>query len=296
MSDSFSLYITVNRSKQIINGLHQHTTVQEVINRLAGSCSLRRPQILIEVWKNCSRPLHPQEKLCESFSKWGSESRNVTLKMVDSRKFGWVSTYKERKRKRKRMFALFNDCRFTKTSKTITGAQRILMRKYPVAIGSKKSKRNSVKRLQIRLKRLLDECDCEIKDLQYQLDGIDDQEEELSSAKKSNQEIISNLNPQLQAEYVYLKKGVAKHRNSSKELEKHKKELEQSISNRQSEILSLETNVETTQGKVLRTQHCLCIQHTYIGIYIQHTYIHTAYNNWGILYWIPNLFHCLLKY
>ena len=271
MSDSFSLYITVNRSKQIINGLHQHTTVQEVINRLAGSCSLRRPQILIEVWKNCSRPLDPQEKLCESFSKWGSESRDVTLKMVDSREFGWVSTYKERRRKRKRMLALFSDCRFTKTSKTITGAQRILMRKYPVAMGSKKSKRNSVKRLQIRLKRLLEEFDCEIKDLQCQLDGIDDQEEEiieLSSAKRNNQEIILKLNPQLQAEYVYLKKGVAKHRNSSKELEKHKKELEQSISNRQSEILSLETNVETTQGKVLRTH----MHTTYI-----HMLMHTAY-------------------
>ena len=233
-----SFYITVGKTKQIVTGLHQDTIVENVVQWLCRRNNLAGKHVLMEVWRGCSRPMNPKEKLLESFLTWGSENRHVTLKLVSSkvcRKYHKKKMWMKKKQKTERKF-----------HSTITGASRVYSKHYP-RTGSQY--RYCELHRQLMEKRLHDS----IKESIEQLKELQVKEEaagESQTTGKTEAEIVSFLNPYLQGEYISSKNNVTKTRQMKKELEKHKKELEQNINNRQSEILSLETNVEGTQEKV----------------------------------------------
>ena len=242
-----SLYITVGKTKQIVTGLHQDTTVENVVQWLCGRNGLTGRYLLVEEWRGCKRPMNSKEKLSDSFLSWGSETRHVTLKLVNYNIFKKYrcNSKKGRWLERKRKF----DKRFHNTK---TGASRVCSKHYPRTGNHyrfNKVHRNLLtRRLQDSVLELIEL----LKKLQVKDNGEDfsRQNTGTTTLRRTEAEMVSFLNPYLQGEYISSKRNVSKARQMKKELEKHKKELEQNLNNRQSEILSLETNIEGTQEKV----------------------------------------------
>ena len=235
-----SFYILVNKSKQIVNGVRQDTTVEDIVNWLCSCNNLLGPHSLAEDWNGCTRLLKPNEKLCETFSVWGREGRRVTLKIISDKKLrklnsGKRRTWVKRKRRAEKKFLHL-----------VTGAAKVACNHYPLGgkqAGFCKAHRKLQKR---RLQDLVKESAEVFLDLQDQL--REDETEVLTNSRSEAD--IAYLNPSLQHEYVSLKNAFIKEKQLKKDLQKHKKELEQTINSRQSEILSLEMNVESTQEKV----------------------------------------------
>ena len=223
-----SLKVSVGTSQQIVSGIHQETSVQDVVRWLCERNALNGRHFLMEVWRGCSHPLEPRKKLLESINDWGEESRHVTLKLVEN---FHSHEQKTRQRKARRCKNVFHgskihskhlskrNCKYTKA---------LIERRLKVTI--KKSTKN-LEELRIQTR---------------------DEEDNTVLEKKAEAEMVSFLNPYLQGEYISSRSDVSKAKQMKKDLYKHRKELEQNISNRQSEILSLETNVDGTQEKVGR--------------------------------------------
>ena len=240
---AMALYITVEKSKQIVTGLCQETLVEDVVRWLCQRNSLTGQYLLVEEWKGCGRPLDPSEKLLQSFSEWGAESRHVTLKLVNREVFRKSRLHIRRKIKgkkkkfRDRSVNISSRHSLTLSNRCCKHHKSLIKRRSEIAL------RESIKELE-QLKILIREEDHVV-----------------PTVKKTEAETVSFLNPYLQGEYISSRSSVSKAKQMKKELQKHKKELEQSIGNRQSEILSLETNVEGTQEKV-----SIPDEHTYLNV------------------------------
>lgn len=73
--------VTVDGTRQIVNGLHWRTTAQDVIQSLRPRSG---PQILVESWHGCVRPVQKDEYICQLLEEWGEEARNVQLLLLSS--------------------------------------------------------------------------------------------------------------------------------------------------------------------------------------------------------------------
>ncbi len=222
-----SLKVAVGTSQQMVSGIHQETSVQDVVRWLCERNALNGRHFLMEVWRGCSHPLEPRDKLLESISHWGEESRHVTLKLAED-----FHSHKQKTRQRKA-----RRCKIGFHSSKIN-CKHLSKRNW------KCTKALIERRLKITIKkstRNLEELRIQTRD-----------QEDITVEKKAEVEMVSFLNPYLQGEYISSRSDVSKAKQMKKDLYKHRKELEQNISNRQSEILSLETNVDGTQEKVGR--------------------------------------------
>lgn len=243
-----SLSIIVGDSQQVITGLHRETTVQNIVTWLCKTNNLQGEHLLLEVWKGCATPLRPWEKLVESILHWGAETHNVTLKLVKSKSFRKPLPHKRRiwlEKRRKLIQKKFDSCSL------VAGTQKVAMR-HSTRISSAhwKCHQRHKDLIKKRLQRMVKKSHDALKELQIQVKADERASSSSIGEKKTEAEAVSFLNPYLQGEYITSKNKLSKEKLMRKDLEKHKKELERKTSNIQSEILSLETNIEGTQEKV----------------------------------------------
>lgn len=76
--------VTVNGSRKIVNGLDWRTTAQDIIQSLRPRSG---PQVLLESWRGCVRPIKEDEHICQILEEWGEESRHVQLVLVNARDY-----------------------------------------------------------------------------------------------------------------------------------------------------------------------------------------------------------------
>ena len=228
-----SVYVKVNKSMKIVDGLDKNVTVEEVIRRLSNSCNCTKPQVLLEVWNGCSRLFQPHEKLLESLSKWGKQFRTINLVMMDREKY-------------------FNESSLgfdMKTEKVTRERRR-----------SRHQKKNifkiSYKKLPIRTNQKLQKClDREMKlKLQRLINETETQKLYLKELVNTRSlDTVKLMHPAMQAKYTSLSNDVVKLTQMNEELEKHKKELKNTLISRQHEIRSLQKSVEDSQRQVWAT-------------------------------------------
>lgn len=239
-----SLYISVGNAQQIVTGLSRRTKVQDVVTWLCRANDLQGDHLLLEVWRGCSKALSPWEHILDSIHDWGDEMHDVTLKLVKSKSFQTPMQHTRRvwlDRKRRYIQKRFDSC------SAIAGTQKIAMRHSMRKNWKCRQEHKSLKKR--RLQRELQKSRDSFKELQMQVKAED--KVNTNSIGIEASEAVTFLNPYLQGEYITSKNKLSKAKQMKKELEKHKRELEQTVSTRQSEILSLETNIEGTQEKVL---------------------------------------------
>ena len=76
--------VTVNGSRKIVNGLDWRTTAQDIIQSLRPRSG---PQVLLESWRGCVRPIKKDEYICQILEEWGEESRHVQLVLLNARDY-----------------------------------------------------------------------------------------------------------------------------------------------------------------------------------------------------------------
>ena len=80
--ESRAVCVTVDGSRRILHGLHWRTTAGDVIQSLRPSAAV--PQILVECWQGCLRPIGEEEFVCQILEEWGEEARDVRLILMSS--------------------------------------------------------------------------------------------------------------------------------------------------------------------------------------------------------------------
>lgn len=225
-----SVYVKVDKSMQIVDGISSTTSAAEVIQRLSNKFRRSKPQVLLEVWNGCSRMFQPQEILLESLNKWGNHTRTITLVMMDRDKYSNGPTLKGRGRTRRR-----NRCRVLCTFKL--SYKRLPLRSTP------KLKHLLKQELLSKLKR-------DIQLYRQEKGYLTNRLQENSAQESSVRELLSKLSPALQSRYTSLSNDVTKLTQCNKELLKHKIELKQTLTNRRQEIQSLQQTIETLQQQV----------------------------------------------
>lgn len=227
-----SLCIKVNKSMKIVDGLCQTATAGDILHRLSHST---KPQVLLEVWNGCSRPFSPEEKVFESLEKWGHQAHRINLVMMDRDQYcnGSIIGFEVEKLRQKRK----------RRSKRRRYFWTLSYRKLPIRTNCRQQ-RCLKRELKMKLKRSLSECQSEIQVLSSQLNEM------MAENLLTESELVAKMNPLLQAKYTSLTNEISKQKQLKEELQKHKKELAQTIVNRQQEIHSLQTKVQDTQSQV----------------------------------------------
>ena len=73
--------VTVNQSRRIVTGLDWSTTAQDLIRSIRPRSE---PQVLLESWRDCMRPIGKNEYVCQILEQWGEEARNVQLVLMST--------------------------------------------------------------------------------------------------------------------------------------------------------------------------------------------------------------------
>lgn len=73
--------VTVDGTKRLVSGLDWKTTARDVIQRLRPRSG---PQILLESWRGCTRPISEDEYVCQLLEEWGAEAERVQLVLLSS--------------------------------------------------------------------------------------------------------------------------------------------------------------------------------------------------------------------
>ncbi|XP_003389307.1 PREDICTED: cilia- and flagella-associated protein 58-like [Amphimedon queenslandica] len=225
-----SIYIKVNKSLEIVDDVYPSTRVGEVIQRLSNTTRRFKPQVLLEVWNGCSRLMNQTELILDSLNKWGDQARTITLVMMDRDTYINGSTLglrgKKRCRGQRRRYLrwLKSPCR-KRLAVRMTRKHRVLLKLESMS----------------KLKRELLECK---EEKRYLADLI-----RSSSANqlRNEESLLSRLSPSLKSRYAGLSNEVARVSQSNEELEKHKRELNQTLANRKQEIQSLQRAIEVKQ-------------------------------------------------
>jgi uncharacterized coiled-coil DUF342 family protein len=228
---ALSVYVKVDKSMKIVNGLEENVLVGEIISELSASCRCTKPQVLLEVWNGCSRPFHNDDRLFESLNKWGNQLRTINLVMMDKDKYfnggfpikDYERDWRRNRRKKKRY------CTF-----------KISHRKLPIAATSKQ-RLYLCRELKLKLQKLIKEIQLE----QDSLRELSEKTEQLSTLD------LTKLSPALQGRYTALSNEITKVTLASEELSKHKKELHQALINREQEIGVLQRNIMDVQKQVV---------------------------------------------
>lgn len=76
-----TLCVTVDGTKKVLSGLNWKTTARDVIQRLRPRSG---PQVLLESWQGCVRPVHEDEYVCQLLEEWGAEAERVQLIILSS--------------------------------------------------------------------------------------------------------------------------------------------------------------------------------------------------------------------
>ena len=76
-----SVYVTVDGTRRIVNGLDWKTTAHDVIQSLRPRSG---PQVLLESWRGCARPIQKDEYVCRILEEWGEEARHVQLILMSA--------------------------------------------------------------------------------------------------------------------------------------------------------------------------------------------------------------------
>lgn len=76
--------VIVNGSRKIVNGLDWRTTAQDIIQSLRPRSG---PQVLLESWRGCVRPVKEDEHICRILEEWGEESSHVQLVLMNARDY-----------------------------------------------------------------------------------------------------------------------------------------------------------------------------------------------------------------
>lgn len=226
-----SVYVKVNKSMKIVEGLDENVLVEEVVRRLSSSCRCTKPQVLLEVWNGCSRLFRPEEKLFDSLNKWGKQFRTVNLVMMDKEKYfnGSILGLEIKLGKARRR-------KFRKHSPF-----KISHKRLPIKTNLKLKKCLN-KELRSKLQRLINETE-------WQKQCLNEVVNAQTSVGPSLQLLLA-LSPAMQGRYTTLANDIAKMKQMNKELEKHKKELKQTLANRKQEIQSLQKSMEDSQKQV----------------------------------------------
>lgn len=245
-----SIYVKVDKSMQIVDGITPNTSVDEVILRLSNKTRRFRPQVLLEVWNGCTRRFQPHELILESLNKWGPSSRRtITLVMMDSDKYdggfflGLEDNKTRRKRRKRKSRVLTSNMNCSHTS------YKLSYKRLPVHSTSKHKyllRKELLVKIKNDLRHYLEE--------RKRLNDIMTMANNSSATRQQEQpvnEIIRRLDPQMQAKYFTLTNDITQTTQSNDELMKHKKELRQTIINRQQEIATLQQKIDSTQKQVI---------------------------------------------
>ena len=76
-----TLCVTVDGTKRVVSGVNWKTTARDVIQKLRPRSG---PQILLESWRGCVRPVHEDEYICQLLEEWGAEAERVQLVILSS--------------------------------------------------------------------------------------------------------------------------------------------------------------------------------------------------------------------
>lgn len=228
-----SIYIKVNKSLEIVDDVYPSTRVGEVIQRLSNTTRRFKPQVLLEVWNGCSRLMNQTELILDSLNKWGDQARTITLVMMDRDTYingstlGLRGKRRCRGQKRRCLRWLKSPCR-KRLPVRMTRKHRVLLKLESMS----------------RLKRELLECK---EEKRYLADLI---RSSGASQLRNEESLLSRLSPSLKSRYAGLSNEVARVSQSNEELEKHKRELNQTLANRKQEIQSLQRAIEVKQKQV----------------------------------------------
>ena len=218
----------VDNSRKIVDGLSHTATVRDVLKKLVHS--KQHPQVMLEIWKGCSRVLPMEEKISEWLAQWGNQAREVTLTMVNA--FQPLALFPSRwGRKRKRKW---------------TSVGKVARRK--ISAGRKHRKVSGVL-LSHRLRRYR----LQLEDLEADIHLQRVQGEEFAKRMVGNltaQHLLPKLDLDLRTKYLSLKHKVEEEETAQAELLQHKTELQRSITSRKNEILALTNTAEELQNKV----------------------------------------------
>ena len=80
--ESRAVCVTVDGSRKILNGLSWRTTAGDVIQALRPRAAV--PQVLVESWRGCLRPIGEEEFVCQILEEWGEEARDVSLILMSA--------------------------------------------------------------------------------------------------------------------------------------------------------------------------------------------------------------------
>ena len=244
MEESCSVPVSVQRRIHIVP-VHKDTTAKDVLSQLAHVSQSAKPQVLLEVWNSCSRVCYDTERLRESITKWGDQARKVSWVTEDKDKFPSRRRTHQRNWRRRAFRGLVRPI-------TLFGVGGIATRKAPHGITVNAKVRRLLKKHTVhQLKRQIEACELEMQKLTDQLDGLESLEES-SAGQLSKMELIANLEPILQEEYMSITGAVAKEKRTKLELQKHKRELKQIIESRRTETATLEAKIESLKAKVCK--------------------------------------------
>ena len=76
--------VTVDGSRKILSGLSWQTTAGDLIHNLRPNSG---PQILVENWRGCMRPIDRDELVGQILEDWGDEAKHVSLVLMSARRF-----------------------------------------------------------------------------------------------------------------------------------------------------------------------------------------------------------------
>lgn len=225
-----SVYIKVGTSLEMVDDITPSTTVGEVTRRLSNARHRFKPQVLLEVWNGCSRLMHHEEFLLDSLNKWGNQIRTITFVMMDKERYTNESSLRiarNKGRRTTRQSCLRMSCR-KRLAVRLTRKHKILLKS----------------ELKSKLRKELMQCREERRCLAEMIRGSS------ATQLRNEQAILSKLSPSLRLQHAGLSNEVAKLSQSNEELERHKRELNQTLANRKQEIRSLQAAIESKQKQV----------------------------------------------
>ena len=208
-SSTYDFVVEVDGIGRVVRGVSVDTTCEDIVSVLSKAAGKKSPQVLVEIWHGCARPVTLSERPLLLVSQWGRHRKQVKFALRDASLYAPGSTRPSREGYCVRSRALKRSGRYLRRFRRHIQNKLEVVKKIDSIVASASSSSEKEKKEVIKQKRniLLLSLENKLKHLRRQEDLLEQTREKLKLCHETSEEAteerhqtLSNIMSRLEQE------------------------------------------------------------------------------------------------